>query len=100
MPQIAFFSATLGGGASLDLGVYLLSITMHLFGEPEKISGRWEAAPTGVDMAARYKLHYAGMEAELLCGFDASRTNTFEITGTKGLIRISDRLSGQSGSKS
>jgi predicted dehydrogenase len=85
-----FFSKSLGGGASLDLGVYLLSLTMHLFGEPEKISGRWEAAPTGVDIAARYKLHYRGMDAELLCGFDANRHNSFEITGTKGQIRISD----------
>lgn len=85
-----FFSKSLGGGASLDLGVYLLSLTMHLFGEPQKISGRWEAAHTGVDMAARYRLHYPGMEADLLCGFDANRYNSFEITGTKGQIRISD----------
>ena len=85
-----FFSKSLGGGASLDLGVYLLSLTMHLFGEPEKISGRWEAAPTGVDISARYRLHYPGMETDLLCGFDANRYNSFEITGTKGQIRISD----------
>jgi predicted dehydrogenase len=85
-----FFSKSLGGGASLDLGVYLLSLTMHMFGEPEKISGRWKAAPTGVDMAARYKLHYPGMEADLLCGFDANLHNSFEITGTKGQIRVSD----------
>jgi predicted dehydrogenase len=89
-PGSRFFSKSLGGGASLDLGVYLLSLTMHLFGEPAKISGRWQAASTGVDLAARYRLHYPGMDAELLCGFDANRYNSFEITGTKGLIRISD----------
>lgn len=89
-PGNRFFSKSLGGGASLDLGVYLLSMTMFLFGEPEKISGSWVAAPTGVDMAARYRLHYPGLEADLLCGFDANRTNTYEIAGTKGHIRISD----------
>ena len=89
-PGSRFFSKSLGGGASLDLGVYLLSLTMHLFGEPEKISGRWEAASTGVDLTAQYKLHYPGMEAELLCGFDTNRHNGFEINGTKGQIRVSD----------
>jgi predicted dehydrogenase len=89
-PGSRFFSKSLGGGASLDLGVYLLSLTMHLFGEPEKISGRWETTSTGVDMTALYKLHYPAMAAELSCGFDANRHNNFEITGSKGQIRISD----------
>ncbi|MGB8816658.1 MAG: Gfo/Idh/MocA family oxidoreductase [Rhizobiaceae bacterium] len=85
-----FFSKALGGGASLDLGVYLLSLSMHLLGEPMKISGRWDAAPTGVDMSARYTLHYKNAVAELVCGFDENRHNCFEIAGTKGTIRISD----------
>jgi predicted dehydrogenase len=86
-PQSRLFNKALGGGASLDLGVYLLSLTMYLFGEPEKISGSWRAAPSGVDMRAFYKLLYADAVAELECGLDRNLANTFEI---KGSIRISD----------
>ena len=89
-PQSRMFNKALGGGASLDLGVYLLSLTMHLLGEPEKISGGWIAAPSGVDMRAAYKLHYKEAIASLECGLDRNQTNTFEINGTKGTIRISD----------
>jgi predicted dehydrogenase len=89
-PQSRMFNKALGGGASLDLGVYLLSLTMYLFGEPDKISGGWTAAPSGVDMRAAYKLHYRNAIASLECGLDRNQTNTFEINGTRGTIRISD----------
>ena len=89
-PQSRLFNKALGGGASLDLGVYLLSLTMHLLGEPEKISGSWQAAPSGVDMRASYRLHYPNAVAELECGLDRNLANTFEIKGSKGTVRISD----------
>ncbi len=89
-PQSRLFNKALGGGASLDLGVYLLSLTLHLLGEPEKISGSWLAAPSGVDMRASYRLHYPNAVAELECGLDQSLANTFEIKGSKGTVRISD----------
>ncbi len=89
-PQSRLFNKPLGGGASLDLGVYLLSLTMHLLGEPGKISGCWTAAPSGVDMRASYRLHYPNAVAELECGLDRTLANTFEIKGSKGTIRIND----------
>ncbi len=89
-PQNRLFNKALGGGASLDLGVYLLSLTLYLLGEPEKISGSWTAAPSGVDMRANYKLHYKDAVAELECGLDRNLANTFEIRGAKGIIRLSD----------
>ncbi len=88
--QSRLFSKALGGGASLDLGVYPLSLTMHLLGEPDKISGAWTAAPSGVDMRASYKLHYQNAVAEFECGLDRNLKNTFLIEGSKGVIRISD----------
>ena len=89
-PQSRLFNKALGGGASLDLGVYLLSLTMYLLGEPDKISGAWAAAPSGVDMRASYKLHYKNALAELSCGLDKNLKNTFLIKGKRGSIRISD----------
>ncbi len=89
-PKNRLFSKTLGGGASLDLGVYLLSLTMNLMGEPKQISGRWKAAPSGVDWHAFYRLHYDHAVAELECGLDRTLANTIEIVGDKGIVRISD----------
>lgn len=89
-PQSRLFNKALGGGASLDLGVYLLSLTMHFLGEPERISGSWRAAPSGVDMRASYRLQYRSAIAELECGLDKNLANMFEIKGSKGTVRISD----------
>jgi predicted dehydrogenase len=88
-PQSRLFDKALGGGASLDLGVYLLSLTIHLMGQPEKISGSWRAASSGVDTRAFYKLHYPNAVAELECALDRNLANTFEIKGSKGAIRVS-----------
>lgn len=89
-PASRLFNRAMGGGASLDLGVYLLSLTMMLMGDPQRISGSWKAAPSGVDLRANYRLHYANAVAELNCGLDETRHNGFDIIGTKGHIRISD----------
>ncbi len=89
-PQSRLFNKALGGGASLDLGVYLLSLTLHLLGEPETISGSWQAALGGVDMRASYRLQYPNAVASLECGLDRTLANTFEIKGSKGTFRISD----------
>ena len=89
-PHGRLFDKSLGGGASLDLGVYLLSLTMHIMGEPDRVSGSWTAAPSGVDIRASYRLHYGDAHAELECGLDQDLHNIFEITGSKGVIRISN----------
>jgi predicted dehydrogenase len=87
-PQSRLFNKALGGGASLDLGVYLLSLTLYLLGEPERISGAWTRAPSGVDMRAYYRLHFKDSAAELECGLDRNLANIFEVKGSKGTIRI------------
>ena len=84
-----FFDPALGGGAALDLGVYLLSFAVDLFGMPERIEGRWKAAGSGVDRRTDFLLRFAdGAEAELSCGFDRNGDNAFVIRGTKGAIRL------------
>ena len=55
-----FFNAALGGGSALDLGVYPLSLTLHLLGKPQEISGRWYASKSGVDMRSEFDLQFAG----------------------------------------
>ena len=89
-PQNRLFDPKLGGGASLDLGVYLLSLTILLFGVPLNISGSWKAAPNGVDLSAAYSLAYPAFQADLLAGLDKTRGNSFEISGSQGVLRIDD----------
>ena len=87
-PQSRFFNRPLGGGGALDLGVYPVSLTMYVLGEPELVSGRWIAAPSGVDMRTEITLHYPNIAAELSCGFDRDGSNHFLIEGSKGALRI------------
>jgi predicted dehydrogenase len=88
-PGGRFFDPALGGGAALDLGVYLLSLVLHLFGAPREIDGRWKAAGTGVDLGTDFSLRFGnGAEATLSCGFDRDGDNAFTIFGTKGAIRL------------
>ncbi|MGH6862272.1 MAG: Gfo/Idh/MocA family protein [Phyllobacterium sp.] len=87
-PRSRFFSRSLGGGASLDLGVYCVSLAMHILGQPQKVSGTWHAAPNGVDMSSQITLHYNQAVAQLACGFDRQGINHFVIEGTRGAIRL------------
>jgi len=82
------FNRSLGGGASLDLGIYGVSLAMHFLGQPQKVSGVWYAAPSGVDMRSEIVLHYDEADARLACGFDATGANHFVIEGAKGAIRL------------
>lgn len=87
-PKNRFFSRSLGGGASLDLGIYCVSLAMYFLGQPQKVSGLWHAAPNGVDMSSEIMLHYDDAQAELSCGFDRDGENHFVIEGTTGTIRL------------
>jgi len=83
-----FFSKALGGGSLLDLGAYPIGMTLALFGFPQAVTGRWRAAPTGVDMSAEIKLEYSGFDASLSCAFDRNGSNRFVIEGDQGSLMI------------
>lgn len=89
-PKSRFFDKALGGGVSLDLAIYLLSLTIFFFGKPAGISGSWRAAESGVDISADYLLSYDRFQAELTASFERRGGNAYQITGTKGTIRIED----------
>jgi len=83
-----FFNAALGGGSALDLGVYPLSLTLHLLGKPQETSGRWYASKSGVDVRSEFDLQFAGAQAHLSCGFDRDGANQFVIHGSKAVLRL------------
>ncbi|QND51908.1 Gfo/Idh/MocA family oxidoreductase [Phyllobacterium sp. 628] len=82
------FNRSLGGGATLDLGICCVSLAMHFLGQPQKVSGLWHAAPNGVDMSSDITLHYDEAEAVLSCGFDRDGANHFVIEGAQGALRL------------
>lgn len=83
-PGSRFFDPALGGGAAFDLGVYPLSLTLHLLGEPSAVSGSWLAAGTGVDRRSVFRLDYPAAVAELSCGFDHNGANRLLVEGERG----------------
>lgn len=87
-PNSRFFDANLGGGSLLDLGIYPLSLCLHLFGQPQAVDGGWRSAPTGVDLQADMRLVYTGFQAHLSCGFDRDGDNRFIIDGDRGTLVI------------
>jgi predicted dehydrogenase len=89
-PNSRLFSKALGGGASLDLGVYLLSLSLYLFGRPHSLDGSWQVGPSGVDISSSFTLTYSTFEAELSTSLNRTGGNAFEISGARGVLRIED----------
>lgn len=86
-PGSRFYARERGGGALLDLGVYGISLALHLMGQPESVRGNWQAAPTGVDASATVALGFAGgAEAHLSCAIDRAGDNLFVIEGAEGTL--------------
>ncbi len=85
-PESRFFDPARGGGALLDLGVYLISLSLALMGRPETVTGRWRPAPSGVDMGAVIELTFGTARAHLHCALDYEGANLLVIEGTRGSL--------------
>ena len=88
-PHHRFFDLSLGGGALLDLGVYVISFATMIFGPPVKITSLGQIGPTGVDEQAVVLLGYPDDQMALLCISQRVQTpQEAVIMGTKGMIRV------------
>lgn len=86
-PDSRIFAKERGGGSLLDLGVYGISLALHLMGKPNEVRGSWREAPTGVDVSATVELGYSGgVEARLVCALDRMGSNIFVVEGTRGTL--------------
>lgn len=74
-----------GGGALNDLGIYLVSLALHLLGEPTDVAAVSLGGPSGVDRRTALTLSYPGAVAQLGCGLDAEGRNEATVVGTGGV---------------
>ena len=92
-PQDRLFSLELGGGALLDLGVYVVSFAQMLLGPPDSVAAVGSRFPTGVDSEAALLLGYAdGRSATLLTSLRHALPGQARVYGTEGWIDVLPRF--------
>ncbi|OYO02002.1 Gfo/Idh/MocA family protein [Enemella evansiae] len=92
-PSDRLFDPKLGGGAALDLGVYVLSIAQQFLGTPDKVTAHGELAPNGVDMSFGALLGYAdGRVGVVTAGFDVASPGRAVVMGSDGSIELMPRF--------
>jgi predicted dehydrogenase len=92
-PSDRAYDPVQGGGALLDLGVYLVSLAQHLLGTPDRVVAGGSLAPSGVDVEFGLLLGYSdGRSANLLGSIRYASPGSARIVGTDGWIDIPPRF--------
>src|SRR5215218_673409 len=92
-PADRLFDPAQGGGAMLDLGVYVVSFAQYFLGTPDHIDVSGSLAPTGVDAEAGLLLGYDdGRVATLLISLKHHTPGAARIQGTNGWIEVPPRF--------
>ena len=91
-PKHRLNALELGGGALLDLGIYPISFTWDMLGQPSSIKAMATFRDTGADAQVATVFHYAsGAMATTLSSSDSAGPNRASVVGTRGRIDI-DRV--------
>ena len=92
-PESRVFNPELGGGALLQKGVYLLSLTSMILGSPIRMKSLSCFAKSGVDEGTGMLLEYPnGRMATLWCSVGVRGQRRAIISGTHGQIIIHDPI--------
>ncbi|RZU34345.1 Gfo/Idh/MocA family protein [Blastococcus saxobsidens] len=92
-PVDRLFAMELGGGALLDLGVYVVSFAQMLLGTPERVVATGSLFPSGADAEAALLLEYGdGRSATLLTSLRNALPGQARIFGTTGWIDVLPRF--------
>jgi predicted dehydrogenase len=82
-------SSELDGGSLMDLGCYCVSGARLLAGEPERVTGEQEAAPSGVDLSFYGTLRFPGdVVAQFRSSFALPSRQELEAIGEDGSILV------------
>jgi len=92
-PADRLFDPAAGGGATLDLGVYVVSFAQWLLGTPTRVLALGGLLPNGVDGDGGVLLGYDdGRYASLGFGFSAHGPGRLAVLGTRGWIDVKPRF--------
>ena len=92
-PSDRLFDPALGGGALLDLGVYVVSFAQMLLGTPERVVAAGSPFPSGVDAEATLLLDHAdGRTATLTTSLRNALPGQARVFGTTGWIDVLPRF--------
>ncbi|MGY1705572.1 Gfo/Idh/MocA family protein [Geodermatophilus sp. SYSU D00697] len=92
-PADRLFALELGGGALLDLGVYVVSFAQMLLGTPDTVTTTGSVFPTGADAEAALLLGYAdGRSATLTTSLRYPTPGQARVFGTAGWIDVLPRF--------
>ncbi len=92
-PADRLFAHELGGGALLDLGVYVVSFAQMLLGTPDTVTAVGSRFPTGVDAEASLLLGHAdGRSATLTCSLRSALPGQARVFGTGGWVDVLPRF--------
>ena len=92
-PTDRLFARELGGGALLDLGVYVVSFAQLLLGDPDTVTATGSTFSTGVDAEASLLLGYAdGRSATLMTSLRNALPGQARVFGTTGWIDVLPRF--------
>lgn len=88
-PNDRLFEKRTGGGALLDIGVYLVSYLHMIFHrQPDQIVTLMSEAPTGVDETGGVLFQYGDALASLLFSVAFEGEDRITVLGTKGRIEV------------
>ena len=92
-PVDRLFDLTLGGGALLDLGVYVVSFAQMLLGTPSRLVAAGSLFPSGADAEATLLLdHGDGRTATLTTSLRQALPGQARVFGTTGWIDVLPRF--------
>jgi predicted dehydrogenase len=92
-PTDRLFSLELGGGALLDVGVYVVSFAQMLLGTPQRTTAAGSRFPTGVDAEAAVLLDFGdGRSATLTSSLRHALPGQARVFGTAGWIDVLPRF--------
>jgi predicted dehydrogenase len=92
-PSDRVFAYDLGGGAMLDLGVYVVSFAQMVLGTPTSVSAYGALEPSGVDAEVSLLLGFSeGRTATLMCSLHSPMPGHARIFGSTGWIDVEPRF--------
>jgi predicted dehydrogenase len=92
-PSDRLFARELGGGALLDLGVYVVSFAQMLLGDPDTVAATGSLFDNGVEAEASLLLGYAdGRSASLMTSLHHATPGQARVFGTAGWIDVLPRF--------